>query len=42
MEILKHLTGMCGEGHLNLTIVLAVIIILKIGYEKIYNLGADK
>tara|TARA_R110001632_G_scaffold174521_2_gene294106 strand:+ start:201 stop:317 length:117 start_codon:yes stop_codon:yes gene_type:complete len=33
METIKHLLGLCGEGHINL-VAIALTVVLIISYEK--------
>jgi len=37
IEIIKHLTGMCGESHINLITLTLIFFIFKILLNKKYN-----
>ena len=37
IEIIKHLTGMCGESHINLITLTLIFYIFKILLNKKYN-----
>ena len=41
IDTIKHLTGMCGESHINLLTIIFLILIFKLAYEKIYKMGRD-
>jgi hypothetical protein len=41
IETIKHLTGMCGESHINLLTIIFLILIFKLAYEKIYKVARD-
>tara|TARA_R100000541_G_scaffold1053_2_gene4951 strand:- start:4105 stop:4263 length:159 start_codon:yes stop_codon:yes gene_type:complete len=37
LETIKHLTGMCGESHINLITITLIFILVKILLNKKYN-----
>lgn len=37
MELLEHLTGMCGETHPNLFIALIILLVIKTSVYVIYQ-----
>ena len=37
METLKHLTGLCGEPHINIFILVLIFIAIKSLYKYIFN-----
>tara|TARA_R110001592_G_scaffold17589_2_gene73936 strand:+ start:174 stop:305 length:132 start_codon:yes stop_codon:yes gene_type:complete len=37
IEVINHLTGMCGESHINLITITLLFILVKILLNKKYN-----
>jgi ABC-type polysaccharide transport system permease subunit len=43
METIKHLLGLCEHSHhINIFTLITIGLIIKIIYEKVYNLGRNK
>ena len=37
METLKHLLGLCGETHLNISTIILIAVLVKIALHKAYS-----